>query len=249
MAKRCRLDLLLVERGLTPTREQARALVLAGGVRLNGAVAAKPGTAVPDIAVVEIVGQDHPYASRGGLKLERALHSFQVNPQGGIALDVGASTGGFTDCLLQHGATKVYAVDVGYGQLAWKLRQDDRVIVLERTNFRHLAYEAIGEAVDLVVIDASFISLKLLLPKVREFLAPEGQVLALVKPQFEAGRKEVGKRGRVAEADVHERVLDELGTTAKALGFRTLGQCESPILGKKSGNREFFLHLGFAGGV
>ena len=172
MAKRCRLDLLLVERGLTPTREQARALVLAGGVRLNGAVAATPGTAVPDTAVVEIVGQDHPYASRGGLKLERALHSFQVNPQGGIALDVGASTGGFTDCLLQHGATKVYAVDVGYGQLAWKLRQDDRVVVLERTNFRHLAYEAIGEAVDLVVIDASFISLKLLLPKVREFLAP-----------------------------------------------------------------------------
>ncbi|MBQ31371.1 MAG: TlyA family rRNA (cytidine-2'-O)-methyltransferase [Deltaproteobacteria bacterium] len=246
MAKRCRLDLLLVERGLTKTREQARALVLAGGVRVNGEAAGKSGTTVLETAEVEIVGQDHPYASRGGLKLEKAFHAFQVNPQGWIALDVGASTGGFTDCLLQHGAAKVYAVDVGYGQLAWKLRQNDQVVVLERTNFRHLAYETIGETVSLVVIDASFISLKLLLPKVRKFLAPEGQVLALVKPQFEAGRTEVGKRGHVAEGEVHERVLDELGTTAEALGFRTLGQYESPILGKKSGNREFFLHLALA---
>ena len=246
MAKRCRLDVLLVERGLTETREKARALVLAGGVRVNGEAAGKPGTAVLATAEVEIIGQDHPYASRGGLKLEKALHTFQVNPQGWSTLDVGASTGGFTDCLLQHGATKVYAVDVGYGQLAWKLRQDDRVVVLERTNFRHLAYETIGEAVSLVVIDASFISLKLLLPKVREFLTPEGQVLALVKPQFEAGRTEVGKRGRVAEGKVHERVLDELGSAAEALGFRTLDQCESPLLGKKSGNREFFLHLDLA---
>ncbi len=243
MAKRCRLDVLLVERGLAETREKARALVLAGAVRVNGEVSGKPGTAVLATAVLEVVGQDHPYASRGGLKLEKALHAFQINPQGWTALDVGASTGGFTDCLLQHGAAKVYAVDVGYGQLAWKLRQEDRVVVLERTNFRNLAYETIGETVGLVVIDASFISLKLLLPKVREFLTPEGQVLALVKPQFEAGRAEVGKRGRVAEGEVHERVLDELGTAAQALGFRVLGQCDSPILGKKSGNREFFLHL------
>lgn len=243
MAKRCRLDVLLVERGLAETREKARALVLAGAVRVNGEVAGKPGTAVLVTAVLEVVGQDHPYASRGGLKLEKALHAFQINPQGWTALDVGASTGGFTDCLLQHGAAKVYAVDVGYGQLAWKLRQEDRVVVLERTNFRNLAYETIGETVGLVVIDASFISLKLLLPKVREFLTPEGQVLALVKPQFEAGRAEVGKRGRVAEGEVHERVLDELGTAAQSLGFRVLGQCDSPILGKKSGNREFFLHL------
>ncbi len=240
---RKRLDVLLVEKGLAPSREKAQAYVLAHQVRVNGEPADKPGRAVPEDAELEVLGRDHPYVSRGGLKLEGALREFALAPEGWVALDIGASTGGFTHCLLLHGAAKVFAVDVGYGQLAWELRQDPRVISLERTNIRHLAPETLGEAVDLVVIDASFISLRLILPKAAEFMKPEAYVLALVKPQFEAGAEEIGRRGKVSSEATHRRVLDEVREEAESCGFAVRGESDSAIIGKKSGNREFFLWL------
>jgi 23S rRNA (cytidine1920-2'-O)/16S rRNA (cytidine1409-2'-O)-methyltransferase len=238
-----RLDVLLVEQGLAPSREKAQALILAGQVRVEGRRVDKSGKTFPDGISLEVTGQDHPYVSRGGLKLEGALRDFGIDPAGWSALDVGASTGGFTHCLLLHGAARVYAVDVGYGQLAWVLRQDPRVVSLERTNIRHLTPEALGEAVDLVVIDASFISLKLIFPKIVEFLKPGGSVLALVKPQFEAGPEEVGRRGKVSSEQTHRRVLDALQADAAAQGFRVQGETGSALVGKKSGNQEFFLWL------
>lgn len=193
MAVRQRLDLLLVERQLAPSRERAQSLILAGKVLVNTERVDKPGKSVNQDSELVVQAQDHPYVSRGGVKLAGAIREFQIEVLDRIALDVGASTGGFTDCLLQHGAQKVYAVDVGYGQLAWKLRQDPRVINLERTNIRYLEPVNLADPIQLVVVDASFISLRLILPKLYELMTTGSQLLALVKPQFEAGRKEVGK--------------------------------------------------------
>lgn len=238
MAKR-RLDALLVERGLVESRKGAQSLILAGKVKVDGQVAHKPGKRVPaeaEIALEEAL----PYVSRGGLKLEEALSRFRLDVSGLICADVGASTGGFTDCLLKHGAAKVYAIDVGYGQLAWELRQDPRVVVLERTNIRYL--EGLPEPIDLATIDVSFISLGLALPPVLNFLKPEGQIIALVKPQFEAGREQVGKGGVVKDSEVHQQVLHEVATMAQDLGLQVLGLIPSPLLGP-AGNVEFFIHL------
>jgi len=237
-----RLDKLLVLRGLAPTRERAQGLILAGVVLVNEQRVDKPGTLVDEGADVRVTGGDHPYVGRGGIKLEKALQEFKVSVQGKVALDVGASTGGFTDCLLQHGAQRVYAVDVGYGQLAWKLRQDPRVVVLERTNVRHVTPQTFGEKMQLAVIDLSFISLTKVLPGIRDLLEPGAEVLALVKPQFEVGKGEVGKRGVVRSPEKHRQVLNNLRRFAEELGFKVKGVIPSPIKGAK-GNVEFFMHL------
>lgn len=237
--KKERLDRLLVERGLAESRTEAQRLVMAGEVRVDGQVAAKPGQMV-SVAAGLSVDARLPYVSRGGLKLARALDDFGYDPAGKVAADVGASTGGFTDVLLQRGAAKVYAIDVGYGQLAWRLRADPRVVVMERTNARYLAH--LDEPVDLVVVDASFISLELLLPAVAGWLRPGGDVIALVKPQFEAGREQVGKGGVIRDEAVHRQVLDELISWAIARGWRLAGATASPLRGP-AGNVEFFLWL------
>ncbi len=233
-----RLDTLLVERGLAESREKAQALILAGKVLVEGEVVSKPGTFIRPEARIEVKGS-LPYVSRGGLKLEFALKAFKVDPAGKVAIDVGASTGGFTDCLLQHGAARVYAVDVGYGQLAWKLRQDPRVVVLERTNIRYL--ESLPEPVDLATIDVSFISLRLVLPPVIRLMKPRAEILALIKPQFEAGREKVGRGGVVRDPQVHKEVLESLVDYAHSLGLSTLGLVPSPLLGP-AGNVEFFAY-------
>ncbi|HEX8681004.1 MAG TPA: TlyA family RNA methyltransferase [Ardenticatenaceae bacterium] len=244
MPKLDRLDRVLVERGLAESRTQAQALVMAGEVRINGEVARKVGQRVDPDAEIE-VQQKPPYVSRGGLKLEGALADFDYAPTGKICADVGASTGGFTDLLLQKGAAKVYAIDVGYGQLAWKLRQDSRVVVVERTNARHL--ETVGEPIDLAVMDASFISIELLLPAIAKWLRPGGDVITLVKPQFEAGREEVGKGGVVRDPQVHARVLQSLVAYAESNGWTVHDLTASPITGP-AGNREFFLWLSLGAG-
>ncbi|MBT90765.1 MAG: TlyA family rRNA (cytidine-2'-O)-methyltransferase [Deltaproteobacteria bacterium] len=243
MAIRQRLDLLLVERQLAPSRERAQSLIMAGKVLVNAERVDKPGKSVNLDSKLVVQAQDHPYVSRGGVKLAGAIREFQIEVLDRIALDVGASTGGFTDCLLQHGAEKVYAVDVGYGQLAWKLRQDPRVVNLERKNIRYLDSVNLADPIQLVVVDASFISLRLILPKLYELMTVGSKLLALVKPQFEAGRKEVGKGGRVKEEVVHARVLNEIIEASIILGFRMFGSCESSIQGKKGQNTEYFVHL------
>ncbi len=235
-----RLDKILVQRGLAPSREKAQGLILAGCVWVNGHPVTQSGRRISEQAKIEIRGQDHPYVSRGGIKLAHALDHFGLDVKGLVVMDVGASTGGFTDCLLRRGAQKVYAVDVGYGQLAWKLRQDPRVIVLERTNIRYLDRSVIAEPVHGAVVDVSFISLKLVLPKVVTFLSPDAFLVALVKPQFEAGREHVGKGGVVKDASVHQAVCQSVAETVQSLEFRVLGIVASPILGPK-GNREFLL--------
>jgi 23S rRNA (cytidine1920-2'-O)/16S rRNA (cytidine1409-2'-O)-methyltransferase len=236
-----RLDLLLVERGLVESREQARRLIMAGEVLVDEQVSDKPGRAVPLDAVVRL-RQPLPYVSRGGQKLAAALAAFDLDVTGLVAVDVGASTGGFTDCLLQHGAARVYAVDVGYGQLAWKLRSDPRVVPLERTNIRYLESLPDGALADLAVIDASFISLALVLPPTLRLLVPNGQVVALIKPQFEAGKDDVGKGGVVRDERVHRRVLEETVALATGLGVGVAGLIPSPLLGP-AGNVEFLIHL------
>lgn len=238
-----RIDLLLVERQLVPSREKAQALIMAGKVQVNGDRVDKAGKKVEDSAELKILEKDHPYVSRGGVKLQSALEAFQFSPEGLTVMDVGASTGGFTHCLLLHGAKQVFAVDVGYGQLAWELQQHPQVTSIERTNIRYLKTDQIGTLVDLVVIDASFISLKLIFPVIGNFLKAEGHVMALIKPQFEAGQSEIGKKGKVTQSEVHERILSELQEEAKAHHFKVLDWKESAIQGKKSGNREFFLFL------
>jgi 23S rRNA (cytidine1920-2'-O)/16S rRNA (cytidine1409-2'-O)-methyltransferase len=242
MAKR-RLDTLLVERGLVESRERAQSLILAGKVKVDGKMAHKPGKRVPIDAEITLE-EALPYVSRGGLKLEEALKRFRLDPSGLICADVGASTGGFTDCLFQHGAAKVYAIDVGYGQLAWKLRQDPRVVVLERTNIRYL--QSLPELIDLATIDVSFISLELVLPPVLNFLKPGGQIIALIKPQFEAGREQVGKGGVVKDPEVHGQVLHKVATMTQDLGLQVLGLIPSPLKGP-AGNVEFFIHLSKGG--
>lgn len=241
MAKQStRLDRLLVERGLIPSRQRAEALILAAHVRVNGEVITKAGYRVNTDADVVVHGSDHPFVSRGGLKLAHALEVFQVSAEGLVAMDVGASTGGFTDCLLQHGARKVYAVDVGYGQLAWRLRQDPRVVVLERQNIRYLHREQVPEDVQLVTIDVSFISLKLVVPVLLTFLAPYGRLIALIKPQFEAGRENIGKKGVVRDSQVHTMVCEDIHDFFEKHGLQIIGMVPSPILGPQ-GNREFLL--------
>jgi 23S rRNA (cytidine1920-2'-O)/16S rRNA (cytidine1409-2'-O)-methyltransferase len=234
-----RLDRLLHQRQLVSSREVGRRLIMAGEVTVDGQVVDKPGTQVPVDAQLEIATPP-PYVSRGGLKLEAALAAFPVDVKGLVAADVGASTGGFTDCLLQHGASRVYAIDVGYGQLDWELRQDERVVVLERTNARYL--ESLPEGVDLVVVDVSFISLKLILPQARSWLRPGGEIIALIKPQFEAGRRQVGKGGVVRDPAVHRAVLEDVLTWSAAQGLGPRGLIRSPIKGP-SGNIEFLVWL------
>ncbi len=243
MTAKSRLDQRLCELGLVPSRERAQALILAGAVEVDGQVARKAGAAVGPAAHIVLRGEDQPYVSRGGLKLRHALDHFQIDVSGASALDVGASTGGFTDCLLQAGAARVCAVDVGYGQLAWKLRSDPRVTVLERTNFRHLDPAALPFRPDLAVCDASFISQTLLLPKILECVGPGGRwVVTLVKPQFEVGKDQVGKGGVVREPALRLAAVQRCAEAAAALGCTVVGHTPSPILGP-AGNEEFLLAL------
>ena len=245
MPRRMRLDALVVERGLAETRARAKALVLAGQVRVDDVVTSKAGTAVATDARVTLVAPDHPYVGRGGIKLAHALDAFGLAVQGWTALDIGASTGGFTDALLQHGARRVAALDVGRGQLAWTLRQDARVVPLEGINARHLKPMMLPtdfHQVDLVTIDVSFISLTRILPRVPPVLRPHGHAVVLVKPQFEAGRSEVGKKGLVTDPKVHRRVVDDVAASANEVGLEPAGVTLSPITGAE-GNQEFFLHL------
>jgi 23S rRNA (cytidine1920-2'-O)/16S rRNA (cytidine1409-2'-O)-methyltransferase len=236
---------LLVERGLAVSRERARALILAGQVRLDGRPVTKAGTLVAPDSDVTLATPDHPYVSRGGLKLAAALDAFHIDAAGQSALDIGASTGGFTDVLLQRGATRVVALDVGYGQIDWKLRTDSRVVVIERVNARALTPEQLppdARSFGIITADVSFISLRHILPVIPPLLAPNGHVVVLVKPQFEAGRREIAKGGIVRDPDVHARVIEEVTEAADTLGLRRTGRFESPIEGME-GNREFLLHL------
>jgi len=242
VSNKTRLDVLLVELGLQPTRQKAQASIMSGIVFVNDQRVDKPGTAVPNDARIEVRGNVMPYVSRGGLKLEKALRDFGVDPKGYVCSDSGASTGGFTDCLLQQGARKVFAIDVGYGQLDWKIRSDPRVIVMERTNVRYVTPEQLGEPLDLSVVDVSFISLRIVLPVIKTFLKPSGQVLCLIKPQFEAGKDKVGKKGVVRDPETHKEVLDDFISLVDELGFYILGLTFSPVKGPE-GNIEFLAHL------
>ena len=235
-----RLDCLLVSRDLAKSRERAQALILAGAVLVGNQPAVKAGSLVSADAEIRIRGEDNPYVSRGGLKLRGALDTFGLSVQGLVALDVGASTGGFTDCLLQAGASKVYAVDVAYGQLAWKLRGDPRVVSIERTNIRTYEGADIADKIDIAAIDASFISLKLVIPPVLNLIKDGALLVALVKPQFEVGKDEVGNRGVVRDPALHRRVLAEIEAFGRGLGLAILGSCDSPLKGP-AGNREFFI--------
>jgi 23S rRNA (cytidine1920-2'-O)/16S rRNA (cytidine1409-2'-O)-methyltransferase len=238
-----RLDDLLVERGLARTREQAQALILSGTVLVGDRPDGKAGVPVPADAEVRFRDEAIPYVSRGGLKLRGALNAFGIEVAGWVVLDVGASTGGFTDCLLQAGAAKVYAVDVGYGQLAWKLREDPRVVCIERTNIRHYDGAGITDSIDLAAIDASFISLKRVIPPVLRLIKAGALLVALIKPQFEVEKGEIGEHGVVRDPELHRRVLAELEGFCRGLGLAFLGTCESPLTGP-AGNREFFICLG-----
>jgi len=242
--KKERVDLVLVQKALASSREKAKALILSGKILVDHRQVDKPGTLVPVEAEIELVAERVPYVSRGGLKLEGALQAFDVDPKGTVVMDVGASTGGFTDCVLRRGARKVYAIDVGYGQLAWELRNDPRVVNLERTNIRYLAREAVEEreGVDLIAVDTSFISIEKFLAHLLEFLKEDGVVIGLVKPQFEAGREEVGKGGVVRDPLVHRKVLDRIIAFCLQLGLEVMAAIESPLLGPK-GNKEFFICL------
>lgn len=236
--RKVRLDVLLHRRGLFPSREAARRAIMAGLVRRGGTVVDKPGMQVQEEEVFEVDQPEHPYVSRGGLKLERALRSFGVSLEDEVVLDVGASTGGFTDCALRHGARLVYAVDVGYGQLAWSLRQDPRVVVMERTNFRHVDPAVFRPRPSTAVMDVSFISIRLLFPKLIEIVGTGGRVISLIKPQFEAGRESVGKGGIVRDPAVHRRVLVDVLEAAGERGMQCIGLDYSPITGG-DGNIEF----------
>ena len=242
MANKMRLDVLLVERGLQESRQKAQATIMSGLVFVKGQRVDKPGTAVPNDAEIEVRGNALKYVSRGGLKLEKAMATFPVDLKNTVCGDIGASTGGFTDCMLQNGAAKVYAVDVGYGQLAWKLREDPRVVCLERINARYLTHEQIPDELDFASIDVSFISLKLILPAVHNVLKDGGHVACLVKPQFEAGKEKVGKKGVVRDPAVHLEVLEHFLEHAKESGFTVLGLTYSPIRGPE-GNIEYLGYL------
>ena len=237
-----RLDVLLVERLYADTRSKAQAIIMSGNVYVNGQKADKAGTAFEETVEIEVRGAVCPYVSRGGLKLEKALRDFGVKVDGFVCSDSGASTGGFTDCLLQQGAKKVFAIDVGYGQLDWKIRSDERVVVMERTNIRYVTPEDLGEPLDLSVIDVSFIGLEIVLPTIKTLLKPTGQVLCLIKPQFEAGKENVGKKGVVRDPKIHQMVLDKFVALVDSLEFKILGLTFSPVKGPE-GNIEFLGHL------
>ena len=237
-----RLDIVIYERGLVKSRERARALIMAGKVLVNDLPADKPGRRVGPEDTVRIKGNDIPYVSRGGLKLEAALREFNLDINRMTCLDVGASTGGFTDCLLQNGAKHVFAVDVGYGQLAWQLRNDVRVTVIERTNIRRMEFETINQSVDLIAIDVSFISLKIVIPAVIQFMTDETIILALIKPQFEVGKGHVGKGGVVKDPQLHQDVIDQLKSFLPTMDLHLRQVIPSPILGPK-GNKEFLAYI------
>lgn len=242
MKNKKRLDVLLTEQGFCDSRAKAQAIIMSGLVYVDGQKADKPGVSYDENVSLEVRGETCPYVSRGGLKLEKALRSFGIRPEGYVCSDSGASTGGFTDCLLQQGAKKVFAIDVGYGQLDWKIRSDDRVVVMERTNIRYVTPEQLGEKLDLSVVDVSFISLKIVLPVIKTLLKPTGQVVCLIKPQFEAGKEKVGKKGVVRDPETHREVLDQFVRLAGALNFQILGLTFSPVKGPE-GNIEFLAHL------
>ena len=237
-----RIDVLLTEKGLAPSREKAKAMIMAGQVYVDQVRIDKAGTTVPDSAEPEIRGHAIPYVSRGGLKLEKALDVFSVRPEGRICVDCGASTGGFSDVLLKNGAKKIYAIDVGYGQLAWSIRNDPRVVVMERTNIRNVTEEQVPDEPDLAAIDVSFISLKLVFPVLRRIMAPTAEICCLIKPQFEAGREKVGKKGVVKEAATHAEVLENVIAYAGESGFSMRGLTFSPVRGPE-GNIEFLGHF------
>lgn len=237
-----RIDVLLVQKGFFDTREKARKNIMAGLVFVDGVRVDKAGEKVDIDSEIEIKGNAIPYVSRGGLKLEKALLSFNINLKDKVTIDIGASTGGFTDCMLKNGAKKVFAIDVGYGQLAWELRNDPRVVVMERTNIRYVKPEDLGEFADFASIDVSFISLKLVLPVVKSLLKDEGEIVALIKPQFEAGREKVGKKGVVRDPDVHREVIKEIIDFAKSIDLTIKGLQFSPIKGPE-GNIEYLLYL------
>lgn len=242
MSEKKRLDVLLTERGLQESRQRAQAVIMSGEVFVNGQRVDKPGTAVAEDAQIEVRGGTLAYVSRGGLKLEKAMAAFPIDLNGAVCADIGASTGGFTDCMLQNGAQKVYAVDVGYGQLDWKLRGDPRVVCMERTNARYLTHEQIPQELDFASVDVSFISLGLILPALDGLLSPEGEAVCLVKPQFEAGREKVGKKGVVRDPAVHLEVLEAFLRHAKENHFTVLGITYSPIRGPE-GNIEYLGYL------
>ena len=237
-----RLDILVTERGLVESREKAKTLIMAGQVYVDGQKADKPGDTFSEDAAVEVRGKGLPYVSRGGLKLEKAMREFGLQLQGRTCMDIGASTGGFTDCMLQNGAQRVYSVDVGYGQLAWSLRTDPRVVNLERTNARYLTREQVPEEIDFFSVDVSFISLTLILPAVRPLLAEHSQAVCLIKPQFEAGREKVRKKGVVRDKAVHEEVIEKIRSFALENGFSVLGLTFSPVKGPE-GNIEYLIYL------
>lgn len=236
--KKERLDVLLVQRGLSSSRERAKADIMSGLVYVAGQRIDKAGTTVPEDAEIELRGSSLAFVSRGGLKLEKALDTFGVTPEGKICVDCGASTGGFTDCMLKRGAEKVYAIDVGYGQLAWSLRSDERVVVMERTNIRYVTHEQVPDEIQLAVIDVSFISLRIVLPAVKALLAEDGEIVCLIKPQFEAGKDKVGKKGVVRDISVHKEVLRDFVANAESFGFGVKGITFSPIKGPE-GNIEY----------
>ena len=240
--KKERLDVLMVQRNLAESREKAKALIMSGIVYVNGQKEDKAGTSFEETVQIEVRGSTLKYVSRGGLKLEKAMSRFGVQLAGKVCMDVGASTGGFTDCMLQNGAVKVYAVDVGHGQLAWKLRNDDRVICMEKTNIRYVTPEDIGDRIEFSSIDVSFISLTKVLGPVKQLLTDNGQVVCLIKPQFEAGREKVGKKGVVREKSVHLEVIEMVSDYARSIGFGILGLEFSPIKGPE-GNIEYLLYL------
>ena len=240
MSDKMRLDVAVFERGLAETREKAKALIMAGSVYLNGQKALKGGAAVKDTDIIEVRGAVNPYVSRGGLKLHKAVQNFGLSLEGCVCMDIGASTGGFTDCMLSNGAAKVYAIDVGYGQLAWKLRCDERVVNMERNNFRYVTHEQIPEQVDFASVDVSFISLRKILPVMRELLRDGGRAVCLIKPQFEAGRENVGKKGVVRDRAVHESVVASITEFAVESGFNVCNVDFSPIKGPE-GNIEYLM--------
>lgn len=242
MAKKIRLDVAVFEKGFAPSREKAKAVIMAGQVYVNNQKADKAGTEIKEDDIVEVRGNTLKYVSRGGLKLEKAMQEFPISLEGRICMDVGASTGGFTDCMLQNGAVKVYSIDVGYGQLAWKLRCDERVVNLERTNFRYADEEIIKDKIDFSSVDVSFISLKHILPNLNRLLAENGSAVCLIKPQFEAGREKVGKKGVVREKSVHLEVVNNIIDIALENGFSVCGLQFSPIKGPE-GNIEYLVYL------
>ena len=237
-----RLDVLLVKRNLAGSREKAKAIIMSGIVYVDGQKEDKAGTTFPEDVQIEVRGHTLPYVSRGGLKLEKALKCFDVSVEGKVCTDVGSSTGGFTDCMLQNGAVKVFVIDVGRGQLDWKLRQDDRVVCMEKTNIRYVKPEDLGEPIDFSSIDVSFISLTKVLGPIRDYLTEKGQIVALIKPQFEAGREKVGKKGVVREKSTHLEVISQIISYALSIGFRVLDLTFSPIKGPE-GNIEYLVHL------